>query len=299
MWPPLGHEYTRMRTRFEPVAEMPSRVVLDHELNEIRMLLEQRTGILIDSPSEIMGAIVEQFLTSHGFHSGVDLIGRLRKGGAECQLLLESFLPGDTGFFRPAGVYRILQNEILPGIARRNGGESLRPLRIWSAGCSTGEEAYSIAISVCEAFAGNHESWNVHVVAADLRLEALKFAERGLYPANAVLHLPRQIVASYFSRVKDHLLVKPRLRNLVTFSHMNLTEPAFIGRFHCIFCVDVLPQLSAAGKAAAWQRLQLALQPGGYIFLGEHDQLPAASALLRHGASVYQRPFAAGASAGK
>jgi chemotaxis methyl-accepting protein methylase len=288
-----------MNVRFEPVAEMPSRIVRDHELSEIRLLLQEHVGVLIDRPTEILGGIVEEFLTSHGFGSAADLIARMRNSPADCQLLLESLLPGDAAFFRPAGLFEIFQNDVLPAIARRNNGETLHPLRIWSAGCSTGEEAYSIAMSVCEVFAANHDSWNVHIVAADIRRDALKFAERGLYPASAALHLPTQIVVSYFSRVNDHLLVKPRLRDLVSFTHMNLTEPAFIGRFHCIFCVEVLEQLSAAGKAAAWQRLQLALEPGGYIFLGEHDQLPAGTSFLRHRASVYQRPFAAAASAGK
>jgi two-component system CheB/CheR fusion protein len=288
-----------MKTRLEPVADLPSRIALDHELNDIRLLLQEYAGVLIDRPAEVLGAVVEKFVTSHGFHSAADVIARMHTCPADCLLLLESLLPGDTGFFSPAELFDIFRQQVLPEIARKNNGETLRPLRIWSAGCSTGEEAYSIAVSVCDIFAENHDSWNVHIVAGDIRPEALKFAERGLYPASAALHLPNRILASYFSRVKDHLLVKPRLRNLVSFTHLNLAEPAFIGRFHCIFCVDVLPQLSASGKAAAWQRLQLALEPGGYLFLGEHDQLPAGSSLVRHSLSVYQRPFAAAASAGK
>lgn len=289
---------THMRTRLESVADIPSRV-LDHELNEIRLLLQEQLGVLIDRPTETLGAFIEQFLSFHRFASAAELISRMRNSPAHCELLLESLLPGDTAFFRPSGLFAIFRNQVLPDIAQRIKGETLRPLRIWSAGCSTGEEAYSIAASACEVFAGYPDSWNLHIVAGDIRRNALNCAERGLYPASAALHLSSHIVASYFSRVKDHLLVKPRLRNLVSFTHMNLTEPAFIGRFHCIFCVDVLPQLSATGKAAAWQRLQLALEPGGYIFLGEHDQLPAGTSLLRHSTCVYQRPFAAAASATK
>jgi len=288
-----------MSPGFHPVHEMPSEILLDHELNEIRLLLQEYAGVLIDRPAQILSAIVEEFQCSHGFSSAADMIARMRTVPAECHLLLEALLPGDSGFFRTPEVFKILQYEILPEIARRNNGEILRPLRIWSAGCSTGEEAYSIAMSVCEAFAQNHNSWNVHIVAGDIRHDALNFAERGVYPSSAVLHLPSPLIGKCFSRVGDHLLVKPRVRNLVTFTPMNLIEPAFIGRFHCIFCMDVLPHLSAEGKAAVWQRLQLALEPGGYLFLGEDDQLPAGVSLLRHTASVYQRPFAAAATAAK
>ena len=288
-----------MSTRFEPLRETPSRIVLDDELNHVRLLLQEYAGVLIDRPMDVLGAVVEEFLVSHGYRSAAELLARMHSSPAQCQLLLESLLPGDTAFFRTAELFATFQNEVLPEVARRNDDETSRPLRIWSAGCSTGEEAYSIAMSVCEAFAFAHGSWKVHIVAGDIRRNALEVAERGLYPASTALHLRNQLVASYFSRIGDHLLVKPRLRDLVTFTPMNLVENVFIGRFHCIFCVDVLPQLSSVGKAAAWQRLQLALEPGGYIFLGEHDQLSAASSLLRHSAGVYQRPFAAGASAGK
>jgi chemotaxis methyl-accepting protein methylase len=290
---------TGLRSRCEPTAEMPSKVVLDHELNEIRLLLQEHERVLIDRPTEMLGAIVEEFLRSHGLGSAAELMARLRLRPADRGLLLEALLPGKAAFFRPARLFEIFRSQALPDIARRNHVETMRPLRIWSAGCSTGEEAYSIAAAVCEGLAENHDSWNVHIVAGDIRRDALKFAERGLYPASAVLHIPSKIVARYFSRVKDHLLVKPRLRDLVSFTHMNLTEPAFIGRFHCIFCIDVLEQLSASGKAAAWQRLQLALEPGGYMFLGEHDQLPAGTSLIRHSAFVYQRPWAAAASAAR
>ena len=101
-----------MRTRFEPAAEMSSPVVLDDELNEIRLLLEKFTGILVSSPTEMLGAIVEKLLDSHGLRCGADLITRLRKSAEDRQLLLESLVPGETGFFRPADVYGILQNEI-------------------------------------------------------------------------------------------------------------------------------------------------------------------------------------------
>ncbi|HVO60931.1 MAG TPA: CheR family methyltransferase [Terriglobales bacterium] len=288
-----------MSRRCEPLRETPSRIVLDHELNQVRLLLQEYAGVLIDCPTEVLGVVVEEVLISHGFRSAAELIARMHASPVDCQLLLESVVRGDTAFFRPAGLFTIFQNEVLADMARRNDDETLRPLRIFSAGCSTGEEAYSIAMSVCEAFASKQGSWKVHIVAGDIRRDALKFAERGLYPAGAVLHLPDHLVASYFSRIGDHLLVKPRLRDLVTFTPMNLTENTFIGRFQCIFCVDVLPQLSAAGKAAAWQRLQLALEPGGYIYLGEHEQLPGGSSLLRHSAGVYQRPLAAAAGAGK
>lgn len=286
-----------MTMRFKAAREKPSSVLLDHELSEICSVLQERAGVVIDRSIPGLAAILQDFLRARGFASAEEMLACLHQSPADCGLLLNLLLPGDTAFFRPVKLFEIFQNAVLPEIALRNHGNALRGLRICSVGCSTGEEAYSIAAAVCEALAGNRDSWNVHIVAGDIRPGALEFAERGRYPATAALHVPRHILASYFSPVNDHLQVKPRLRNLVSFTQMNVTEPAFIGRFHCIFCVDVLPQLSVAGKASAWQRLQLALEPGGYIFLGEHDEMPAGASLLRHCASVYQRPLTAAASA--
>ncbi len=293
-----------MGTRAEHITdhEKGTRLVLDSEVSEIRLLLQKYAGVLIDRPPEVLAAMLDDFLVSHHVNSAAELIGSIRTCPKECESLLELVLAADTGFFHKREAFESLQHGALPAMRARKSTESPRPLRIWSAGCGSGEEAYSIGMSVCEALQQDNAGWNVHIVAGDIRREALKTAERGLYPSRTLLDVPAHLVAGYFSRVGDHLLVKPRLRNLVTFAWMNLVEPAFIGRFDCIFCLDVLPHLSAAGRTAVLQRLHLALEPGGYIFLGEGEHFPADANLIRHGApgyTYYQRPLAAAARAGR
>ncbi|HEX6504727.1 MAG TPA: CheR family methyltransferase [Terriglobales bacterium] len=292
-----------MGTRVEHVAgyESPSRVVLDSEVSEIRLLLQEYAGVLIDRPSEVLAEIIADFLASHRLTSASELIGAMRARPEEGEALLELLLPGDTAFFRKPEIFQAFQKQLLASMQPKKNGDTLRPLRIWSAGCSTGEEAYSIGISICEAFQRDNSGWNAHIVAGDIRRNALKTAERGLYPASLLAQVPRSLVAAYFARMGEHFLVKPRLRNLVTFTRMNLIEPAFMGRFDCIFCLDVLPHLSTAGKTALWQRLQLSLEPGGYIFLAEKEQLPPGATFIQHsapGCSYYQRPLAAVARSG-
>lgn len=292
-----------MGTRAEHVAgyASPSRMVLDCEVSEIRLLLQEYAGLLIDRPSEVLAEIIADFLASHHLTSASELMAAMRTRPPECEGLLEQLLPGDTAFFRKPEIFQAFQKQLLASMQPKKNGDTLRPLRIWSAGCSTGEEAYSIGISVCEAFQRDNSGWNAHIVAGDIRRDALKTADRGLYPASLLAQVPRPLVAAYFARLGDHFLVKPRLRNLVTFTRMNLIEPAFMGRFDCIFCLDVLPHLSTAGKTALWQRLQLSLEPGGYIFLGEKEQLPPGATFIQHsapGCTYYQRPLAAAARSG-
>jgi two-component system CheB/CheR fusion protein len=99
----------------------------------------------------------------------------------------------------------------------------------------------------------------------------------------------------------DHFLIKPRLRNLVTFTRMNLVEPAFLGKFDCIFCLDLLPHLSASHRSALVQRLHLYLEPGGHLFLGEDEKLPTSDVkFISHSAPGYkffQRPMVSAAKA--
>ncbi len=279
-----------------------SAAILEHELSELRLLLERHAGVLLDTPSAPLAERITEYLESRHLSSAGDLVARLRSCDAECEALLERLLDGETGFFRCPDALEGLAKVVLPEIETRKFRENPRSLRIWSAGCSTGEEAYSIAISVCEAVTCQGGGWNIHIVASDIRREALHTAKRGLYPQQALAHVRRQLIETYFSKLGQHLLVKPRLRKLVTFSPMNLARPAYIGRFDCIFCMDVLPSFSLAQRMALAQRLHLYLEPGGYLLLGQDESLPAVSLPFHShthaGFTLFQKPVAAAAKSG-
>ena len=277
-------------------------IVLDSDLSEIRLLLERYAGVLIDHDSQNFRSTVAEYADSRHLMSGAELIALLRSSPAHSEGLLENLLAGETGFFRYPALFETFQKTMIPEVAHRKSGQNARSLRIWSAGCSTGEEAYSIAISVCEMLQSSCESWNIHIVASDIRREALTIAERGVYPHAALGQLPREWIASYFARVGDHLLVKPRLRNLITFTAMNLAQANFIGRFDCIFCLDVLPHFSASQRAALLQRLHMFLEPGGYLFLGDGERIGPGSPFASETQGnliYYRRPLAAAARAGR
>jgi chemotaxis methyl-accepting protein methylase len=274
--------------------------VLEAELSEIRLLLERQTGVLVDASSEKICEAVSAYVERKHLSSANQLIETLRGSDEDCELL-ENLLDGETGFFRYPEAFEFLTQVALPEMQSRKPGENALNLRMWSAGCSSGQEAYSIAITLCEALNGN-PSWNVHIVGSDIRREALETAERGLYPASELEHLPRALVQKYFAKVGQHFLLKPRVRNLVTFAPTNLSKPHYIGRFDCIFCMKVLSQFSAAQRAALVHRLHLYLQPGGYLFLGKGEKLPATDANFQIQSTpeytVYRKPMAAAVGIG-
>jgi chemotaxis methyl-accepting protein methylase len=277
--------------------------ILEHELSEIRLILERKTGVLLRIPIEQLSEIVAEHLDPRQSASTTHLLDRLRSSDSECESLTERLVGGETGFFRFPAAFDALAKVVIPELQTRKAAEHPHNLRVWSAGCATGEEPYSIAMSVCAAVNCSAGTWKVHIVGSDIRRHALQVAERGLYPQSALRNVSRELVQTYFAKVGQHFLVKPRLRNLVTFTPMNLAAPTYIGRFDCIFCMDVLPHFSTAQRIALVQRLHLYLEPGGYLFLGEREKIPAMDVTFNYHKNadyiLYQKPLAAAAKAGR
>ncbi|MBZ5599365.1 MAG: protein-glutamate O-methyltransferase CheR [Acidobacteriia bacterium] len=279
-----------------------SAAILEHELSELRLIVERQAGVLLDASSQDLAQVVTQYLESQHLASVKDLLELLRSSASACENLIGPLLDGETCFFRHPAAFDSLTRLALPEILARKSSESPRTLRIWSAGCSTGEEPYSIAISVCETVNCNGGGWNVHIVASDIRRKRLELAERGLYQESALAHVPSHLVRQYFVKVGEHFIVKPRVRNLVRFAPMNLAQPVYIGRFDCIFCMDVLPYFSMSQRMALAQRLHCYLQPGGYLFLAQGEKLPAVGVTFNWQKNgeylLYQKPMAAAAKSG-
>jgi chemotaxis methyl-accepting protein methylase len=384
--------------------------ILEHELSELRLLVERQTGILLDCPNSALAAHVAEYLERHELESPAALLDRLRASDRDPSVLpafLDGVLNVNTGFFRHPGAMNALARQVIPQLYARKVDDGPSTLRIWSAGCSSGEETYSIAMALCEALPGGNgngsgngsssnnasnsgsnngngskdareknssgknggiaessalgsgqgtRDWSIHIVGSDLLPSAIEVAERGLYPQSALTGLPPAAIRACFSKIGSpngnsngsfgssnssaetsqngaangagsniattasttnssnngstngstngaHLLVKPRLRSLVTFNTMNLTKPVYIGRFDCIFCMDVLPHLSRAQRTALMERLHLYLEPGGYLFLSQTEKLQAPNLNFRSetfdGYTFHRKPLAASAAYGR
>jgi chemotaxis methyl-accepting protein methylase len=352
---------------------MAGTTILEHELSELRLLVERQTGILLDCPNSALAAHVAEYLESQELESPTALLDRLRAADQDPSVLpgfLDGVLNVNTGFFRHPGAMNALARQVIPQLYARKSDDGLCTLRIWSAGCGTGEEAYSIAMALCSVLPGNGiatgssngngtkekeakeksqrnggiaensapgltaqgtKDWSVHIVGSDLLRSSIEVAERGLYPQSALAGLPPASIRACFSKIGSpngsqeapqngatngsgngagngsangaHLLVKPRLRSLVTFNTMNLTKPVYIGRFDCIFCMDVLPHLSRAQRTALIERLHLYLEPGGYLFLSQTEKLSVANLNFRaetfDGYTFHRKPLAASAAYGR
>src|ERR1700728_3361810 len=245
----------------------------DTELGEMRALIEQRSAILLDSSRErFFSTRIRQYLDTKRIASGTELLRVVRASGSEYDALLEQLLTQETSFFRYPAVYEALKKRILPEIQERKFWQNPRKLRIWSAGCSTGEEPYSIAITLSDAlkFA---EAWEIEVLATDISSRALGQAERGVYAKRSLQDVSLRQVETYFSETKHGYHVSPRIRKMISFVQMNLAEPVYFGKFDCISCMNVLMYFSAQRRLAILRRFYDALEPGGYFLLGHSETL--------------------------
>jgi len=245
----------------------------ESELDQIRTLIEHRSAILFDSSRErFFSTRLREYVEEKGLAGGTELLKLIRASSIEYEALLERLLTQETSFFRYPAVFEALEKTILPEMQERKFWQNPRTLRIWSAGCSTGEEPYSIAIAVSDAlkFA---EAWEIEILATDISRRALRHAERGVYSKRCLQDLSLGQVANYFAATKHGFQVKPRVRRMISFAQMNLVEPVYVGKIDCIFCMNVLMYFSDERRLAILRRFYDALEPGGYFLLGHAETL--------------------------
>jgi two-component system CheB/CheR fusion protein len=184
--------------------------------------------------------------------------------------LVNSFLIKVTEFFRDPKLFEYLRDRVLPELiaeARRD----RREIRIWSAGCSTGEEAYSLAIVLAEAL-GENAAWpDIRIFATDIDRDAIAFARRGIYPESALKSLPAGIRDRYFLKSGGHFEIPKRLRALMVFGEHDLGERAPFPRIDLVLCRNVLIYFSAPMQQIALETFAFSLRPGGWLALGTSE----------------------------
>ena len=268
--------------------------VTEHELEAIRLLIEERTGIWFDDSRErFFSHGVAEHMRERGITRAPELLRAMRRSNLEYEALVERLLTQETSFFRYPAVYQALETRVLPELHLKKFWENPRTLRIWSAGCSTGEEPYSIAITIADAlmFA---DAWNIEILATDVGRQALKQAEAGRYGARSLSTLSEAQMAAHFVKAGRNYEVKPRIKKLVTFIQMNLTQSVYVGRMDMIFCMNVLIYFAEERRRALVQRFYDTLEPGGYLLLGHSESLQKIpvkfQAIVLNDCILYRKP---------
>ncbi len=189
----------------------------------------------------------------------------------EFSRLFDSLLINVTGFFRDQAAWDALHDEVLPGLLAAKG--NTRPIRVWSAGCATGEEAYTLAIMLAEALGPEGFSNRVKIYATDLDEDALQQARTGTYSARQVGEVPEELRARYFEPTTMGFAFSRDLRRQVIFGRNDLTRDAPISRVDLLVARNTLMYFTAETQASIIRKFHFALSSPGYLFLGKAEML--------------------------
>lgn len=232
------------------------------------------------------------------FREYYDYLLRHEERRGELNKLLQFLTVGETYFFRYHAHFEALRERIVRELAERRRNDETRHLRIWSAGCSTGEEAYSLAIAIMEALP-DWRDWDIRILATDINRRSLKRARDGVYGKRSLRVTPGEYVERYFDRVGESFIIKERARRLVEFAQFNLQAADFPGPdepgggFDAIFCRNVMIYFNIQTMREIVRKFTRSLLPGGYLFLGHSETLMQISSdferLTHHGGFYYRR----------
>lgn len=210
-------------------------------------------------------------------------------GGEERRNILSAITTNVTAFFRESHHFEALVRQVLPPLVdvARKGGR----VRLWSAACSSGEEPYSMAMSVLEVFpdVARHD---LLILATDIDPVMVAKAEAGIYPEASVLGLDGAKRDKYFVRRTNTYEVRDALRQFMRFAELNLhDEWPFSGQFDVVFCRNVVIYFDGAARQRLWQRFATHLTPEGHLFIGHSERLdgPASGAFRLAGPTYYAK----------
>lgn len=244
------------------------------EPSQLRFFLEElREETGVDFTNYRQGTIqrrIQRRMAATGQASFQEYMRYMRHKPEERQRLAKSFLINVTKFFRDPELFEYLREQVLPELLRE---ARLRndELRIWSAGCSTGEEAFSLAMVVDELLQQLDWDVSVRIFATDLDEDAVAFARRGVYPTRALEEMPDDVIERYFTPLGDEYEVRKHIRSMLVFGEHDLSRRAPFPRIDLILCRNVLIYFTPPLQRRALELFAFSLRNGGYLVLGKSE----------------------------
>jgi chemotaxis protein methyltransferase CheR len=248
----------------------------DADFKRLREIVHARTGIaLSEAKRELVYGRLARRLRKLKLTSFAEYCRLVESADSEeLQELTNAITTNLTSFFRENHHFEQLGVETLPQVESKR--SSARRIRLWSAGCSTGEEPYSLAIVMREALA-HLPTWDIKLLATDIDSKVVATAAEGVYAADRFKGVPSERVRSWFRQVAgrpEFSAASPALKELITFKQLNLLEPwPMKGPFDIIFCRNVVIYFDKATQRGLFDRMADLQEPGGWLFIGHSENL--------------------------
>ena len=262
--------------------------VSDAEFAGFQALIHQEAGIWLSPVKKaLLAGRLARRLRELGLASYGDYYEIVRADEAERMHMLDCISTNETHFFREPRHFDLLAESVYPAWqAGAEAGRRPRRVRAWSAACSTGDEPYTLAMSLLQAFPPG-SGWEIEILATDLSTRALERARQAVWPIAKSKEIPPVHLKAFMLRgtgdQEGLMKAGPEIRSVVRFARLNLNDEAYpaVGQFDLLFCRNVLIYFAPPTKARVVERLLGHLAPSGYLFLGHAESLAAMTGRLR------------------
>jgi chemotaxis protein methyltransferase CheR len=264
------------------------RPIAETDFKKLQQLIYSRFGIVLgDKKKALMNGRLYKILRLYGLSDYSELYEYILNDttGRALSLLADQISTNHTFFYREKEHFHYMVHHALPEILRYQEKHLQKEIRIWSAGCSSGEETYTIAIFLKEFLEKQPISGFVGVLGTDISTQVLQTAQLGRYSAENVSRLPKVYLHKYFKRLKNgYYEVKPILKQIVLFRRLNLIRPQFPfkHRFHIIFCRNVMIYFDHKERSELIRKFSESLVPGGYLFIGHSESIGRQNPYFRY-----------------
>ncbi len=273
--------------------------ISDKEFNLFQRLIYDASGIFLTPAkkellkSRLMKRLRQKSLDS--FKEYYDYVTQRDTTGEELVNMLDCISTNLTEFFREAAHFQFLSEKAIPALLENKRKKHEKRVRVWSAGCSTGEEPYSISMVLAEQVQPRCE-WDVKILATDISTRVLKKAMEGVYTKDQLRSVSLQLINSYFNKRidnnKGYYHIDTCLKNMIAFRRLNLTDETFPfkGQFDFIFCRNVMIYFDKQTQSELISKFYKHLAPDGYLFIGHSESLAGTNNKFRYvQPTVYQK----------
>lgn len=247
-------------------------ILNDADFELFRKLIYDESGITFSATNRsILDSRIKELLHKKNMATPADYYALITKNTEEMKEMLDSVTTNLTRFFRNQPHFDAFINYVIPNvIERKKKTPTDRTIKIWSAGCSTGEEPYTIAMIMKEICPPD---FNFQITASDISLKCLMTAQQGFYPDNRIEGIPENYLSKYFIKVDGGYQIKQELKDKIRFDYHNLRNDSGARNLDVVFCRNVLIYFDEPAQLAVVNRFWNSMAPQSYLYIGHSESL--------------------------
>jgi len=243
----------------------------DAEFDQFRNFIYNESGIHFSASNRtILESRLKERLKNAGIPTTAEYYALIQNNTEETKVLLDSVTTNLTRFFRNTAHFETLEHHVIPDLIARKKEKSDKKIRIWSAGCSTGEEPYSIAMMLHRILPPGYAA---EITASDISLKSLMTGKEGLYAENRMNGVPADYLSTYFEKKGTNYQIKDTVKQTVTFDYHNLKNDSGLRNLDIVFCRNVLIYFDETAQKDSVNRFWDVMAPHSYLFIGHSESL--------------------------